>query len=630
MGVAEISKRKPAENGFTQERIKGKLARLPHSPGVYLLRDNRNRVIYIGKAAALSSRVRSYFHSTQGRGAKLRSLVPKIADFEVIKTATEVEAFILEDTLIKRYQPRFNIRLRDDKRYPYIKITDETFPRVIIVRRRAADGGRYFGPYTNVKAMRATLKLAQRLFPIRTCNLKLPLKEPRRPCLNYYIERCSAPCASLITPAEYAETIERAVMFFEGRTSDLIKKLQTAMHQAAATKRYEQAAKLRDQITALNHTLQRQSLVLPDMADRDAIGIAITETRACAEVFFIRDGRVVDRKTFFLRTPNSPEVSEALSAFLPQYYNEATTVPKEVLLPRELADAEGLARWLSSIRGDRVRIKVPKRGGKRRIVKLAMENASYSLKAERVNDTLRAEANQTLSELAAALSLSSFPERIEAFDISNLQGQQATGSMVVFRGGKPYPNAYRRFKVRLPGTPDDYAMMSEVLRRRFRRGLAELNDPSLSRGRFLPFPDLILIDGGKGQLNAVLSVLEGLNLDGINTIGLAKRHEDVFLPGQSEPVHLPRTSKALLLLRRIRDEAHRFAISYHRRLRHRYTLSSELDRIEGIGPKRRQDLLEHFGSVDKVRHASIEELALLPKIPRSLAKRIHESMHPED
>lgn len=610
----------------TTDRITDKLAQLPSSPGVYLMKDAGGAVIYVGKAAVLKTRVRSYFHALPEMEVKTRRLVSEIAAFEVIKTTTEAEAFLLEDSLIKRHQPRFNIRLRDDKRYPYLKITDEPYPRVMIVRRRHKDGARYFGPYTNAKAMRSTLKLAQKLFPIRTCNLTLPLKKPRRPCLNYHIGRCLGPCANLVSEEEYAQAVEGAAMLFDGRTFGLVKRLRERMGEAAVAKRFEQAANIRNQITALSRALERQSVALPDTIDRDAIGIAIDKDRACAEVFLIREGRLSGRKTFHLRAPQEPSVKEVLSAFLAQYYAAATTIPQEVLLPTEIPDAERIVAWLSFLRGKRARLKVPQRGEKHRLVEMANENARYSLKGERITTSLREESSAALAELAEALSLSSFPQRIEAFDISNTQGGEATGSMVVFENGRPLRDAYRRFKVRFGGKPDDYAMMAEVLRRRFRRGLAELNDPSVSRGKFSQFPDLLLIDGGKGQLNVAVSVLTELEVDGIATIGLAKRHEEVFQPGKSDPICLPAESKALLLLRQIRDEAHRFAITYHRRLRARRSLSSQLDEIPGVGPKRRSALIKHFGSLDRLSRASVEEISSLPEIPRPLAERIVESL----
>ena len=605
------------------DRLAERLAQLPAAPGVYLMRDARGKVIYVGKAAVLRNRVRSYFHAPSGLSEKTRRLVVEIADLEVIQTATEAEAFLLEDALIKKYQPRFNIRLRDDKRYPYLKITAEPFPRVMIVRRRARDGARYFGPYTNAKAMRATLKLAQKLFPIRTCNLALPLKNPRRPCLNYHIGRCLAPCAGLVSQEEYGRAVDGAAMLFEGRISGLVQSLRARMRDAADREQFELAARLRDQIFALNRALERQSVALPDTVDRDVIGIAIDGESACAQVFFVRGGRLSGRETFHLCAPGTPSEAEVLSAFLSQYYAAAAVIPKEVLLPVAPDDADEIADWLSSLRGNKVRLKVPQRGEKRRLVELACDNARYSLKREGATAALVGEeASDALAELAEVLSLSAFPQRIEAFDISNTQGGEATGSMVVFEDGRPRRDAYRRFKVHLAGKPDDYAMMREVLLRRFRRGLAELHDPTVSHGKFSQFPDLLLIDGGKGQLAVALSVLEELELDGIEAIGLAKKHEEIYRPGESAPLRLPPESKALLLLRHIRDEAHRFAITYHRKLREKRSLASVLDEIPGIGPKRKKALIKAFGSLEKLKQASVDEIAALPEIPKPLAKAI--------
>lgn len=606
--------------------INEKLAQLPASPGVYLMKDDRGKVIYVGKAAILKNRVRSYFHSPQGMEVKARRLTERIADFEVIRTATETEAVILEENLIKSYQPWFNIRLRDDKRYPYLKITDEPYPRLMVVRRRQMDGARYFGPYTNAKAMRSTLKLAQKLFPIRTCTLDLPLKKPRRVCLNYHIGRCMGPCAGLIGEEEYRQAVDGAALLFEGRVSGLVKRLQARMTDAATAERFELAARLRDQVTALSRVLERQSVALPDLVDRDALGVAIEEDRACVEIFLIRAGRLSGRETFHLHAPGDPNIATVLSAFLTQHYTQATTIPQEILLPTEIADSARIAACLSSLYGQRVRLKVPKRGEKYHLIKMVNENARFSLKGERITASFRAETTATLSELAEGLSLSSFPQRIEAFDISNTQGGEATGSMVVFEDGRPRRDAYRRFKVRISGKPDDYAMMAEIIRRRFRRGLAELNNPGISHGKFSQFPDLLLIDGGKGQLNVALSVLAELEVDGIETIGLAKRHEEIFRADQVEPLCLPPDSPALLLLRQIRDEAHRFALSYHRRLRARRSLSSRLAEIPGVGPKRRSAMIKRFGSLKRLSNASVDDLSALPEIPKDLAEQIVESL----
>ncbi len=601
--------------------IKDKLATLPSSPGVYLMKDVTGKVIYVGKATVLKHRVRSYFQSTKKMEIKTRALTEQTADFEVIQTETETEAFILEDNLIKRYQPRFNIRLRDDKHYPYLRITNETFPRVLITRRRNPDGARYYGPYTNAKAMRSVLKLAQKLFLIRACNLALPLSAPRRPCLSYHIGRCSGPCAGIVTEGEYAQSIEQAVLLLSGKIPGLVSHIRTQMNSAVTEERFEEATRLRDQIVHLGHTLQRQSVVLRDMIDRDIIGIALEGEQACANVFFIREGRLTGRETFHLLAPGDPDIGAVLTAFISQYYAKAAIIPREILIPT-MIEQEALSRWLCSLRRRKVTIKVPRRGEKHRLLTMASNNARHSLRSEQLTNALHLDSTLALSELTAVLSLPCFPYRIEAFDISNTQGQQATGSMVVFKGGKPLRDAYRRFKVRASGKPNDYAMMAEVLRRRFRRGFAELNDPSISRGSFSDFPDLLLVDGGKGQLNIAMGVLKELKIDEIPAIGLAKRHEQVFQFGNPDPISLSPDSKALLLLRAVRDEAHRFAISYHRRLRGRRSLASVLDEIPGIGPKRKAALIKRFGSLEGLSRAKVEEIVSLAKIPRSIAQEV--------
>jgi len=599
-----------------------KLKALPNVSGVYLMRDALGDVIYVGKATALRSRVRSYFQSPDGLHQRTQALVSEIADFEVIQTDTESEAFLLEDSLIKRYQPRFNVRLRDDKRYPYLKITSEAFPRIRIVRRRYPDGARYFGPYTNAKAMRATLKLAQKLFPIRTCSLDLPLRTPRRPCLNYHIGRCSGPCAELITEADYGQLVNQAAMLFEGRISGLITQLKKSMNTSSKSEEFERAAHLRDQLHSLQRSLERQSVVLDDQIDRDVVGLIAEGDRACALVFAVRGGRIVGRQAFFLRAPAGVTDSDILEAFTTQYYANTSSIPRELLLPSEVKHGDLLASWLSELRGRKVEVKVPQRGAKRSLVALASDNARYSLKQDQKRTTIRKEASTALIELVDGLSLAGFPQRIEAFDISNTQGGEATGSMVVFENGRPRRDAYRRFKVHLSGKPDDYAMMKEVVRRRFRRGLAELANPTITRGKFSELPDLLLIDGGKGQLNVAVDALRELNIEGIDIIGLAKRQEEVFKPDQSQSIRLPIDSEALLLLRRIRDEAHRFAISYHRRLRSQRSLSSILDEIPGIGPKRKSSLMKAFGSVDRLSHATPEEIASGTGMSEALAVKI--------
>jgi len=602
--------------------IETKLKALPTTPGVYLMKDADGDVIYVGKASSLRSRVRSYFQAQAETERRTRSWVGEIADFEVIQTATEAEAFLLEDTLIKRHQSHHNARLRDDKRYPYLKITAEPFPRILVVRRRFDDGARYFGPYTSAKSMRATLKLAQKLFPIRTCSLDLPLKTPRRPCLNYHIGRCLGPCAELVDAGAYGAMVDRAAMLFEGRVTGLIHGLRTAMKEASDAQQFERAAHLRDQMGALQRSLERQSVVLADTIDRDVLGLALGEHRASVQVFLVRGGRLVGRESYPLHAPEDASEQDVLSAFLTQYYAHASSVPREILLPHPIEESDRLEAWLTGRRGRRVHVRVPQRGEKRRLVEMANDNARFAMKGARRDETVRKEATAALIELVDALSLSTFPQRIEAYDISNTQGGDATGSMVVFEGGRPRRDAYRRFRIQRAEGPDDYAMMAEVLIRRFRRGLAEISAPSTRSGKFAELPDLLLVDGGKGQLNVAIEVLKTANIEGIEAIGLAKRHEEVFRPGLSEPILLDAGSQALLLLRHIRDEAHRFAVSYHRKLRAKRSLASVLDEIHGVGPRRKSSLIQAFGSVARIEHASAEEIAERAHVPKELARRI--------
>ncbi len=613
-----------------EENLLPRLSRLSSSPGVYLMKDAAGRVIYVGKAISLRNRIRSYFQSKKGMGKKTQLLSVHIADFAVITTNNEVEALILEDTLIKEHQPRYNIRLRDDKRYPYLKIAAESFPRILVVRKRQRDRACYFGPYTDVKAMRKTLKLIRKTFPIRTCSPPVPRSTGYKPCLNYHIERCMAPCVGLISEEAYEELIAGIALLLEGKINGLISFLQAKMKELASQELFEQAIKVRDQITALSHIATQQPIVVADHIERDVIGLSIEADRACAQVFFIRDGRLCGRETFYLRAPGNPAPTEVLSAFLSQYYSQVTTIPREILLPEKIED-EALILWLASQRNGKVILRTPQRGKKRQLVKMATDNARYSLQEEVMRGVLRSEDLSVLREMQQRLTLSTLPQRIEAFDISNIMGQQATGAMVVFKGGKPAPHAYRRFKVKITGKPDDYAMMAEILRRRLQRGLSEIDHLT---GKFSEFPDLILIDGGKGHLNIAVKVIDEIRrnydfpLHKIDLLSLAKEREEIFLPGAEAPLRIPPDNPALLLLRYIRDEAHRFSIDYHRKLRRGRTLTSELDSISGIGPKRKAKLLRHFKSLERLRQAAPEEIAALPGISSQLAMKILSALAP--
>ncbi len=608
------------------EELRQKVQTLPRAPGVYIFRGPRGEVLYVGKASSLRERVRQYFQADHLLSPKIRKLRGLAQDVEVVLTGSEVEALILEDALIKKYRPPFNTRLRDDKRYPYIKITRERFPRITVVRRLEADGARYFGPYTSPRFMRRALKLVHRLFPIRPCNLPVGTKLFPRPCLYYHINRCAGPCAGLVSPEEYRRYVEGAALFFQGRVDEVIVRLKEEMKKAAEEERFEHAARLRDQIEALERIRERQAVALPEPVDLDAIGIAVEENRGYGVVLLVRAGRVLGREGFALSLPDHSRPEEALSEFLDQYYTRTTAIPEEVLLPFPVAESQALVVYLRRKRGGKVEILVPKGGERKSLVELAQRNAALALKRTEMEEV--APEEEALEALSEALNLSVRPWRIEAFDISNLQGQEATGSMVVFVGGKPRPDQYRRFRVRLLGKPDDYAMMEEVLRRRFNHALAELSDPALASRKFSDLPDLVLVDGGKGQLNVARRVLEEFGLGEIEVASLAKKEELVFVPHDPEPLKLPENSPALHLLQHIRNEAHRFAVEYHRKLRGQRTLASLLDEVPGIGDKRKQLLLLRFGSIEGLRQATLEELLSVPGLPRKTAELLYKALHP--
>ena len=591
-----------------------KLKSLPDRPGVYLMQDEAGDIIYVGKALSLKDRVRSYFSGTPS-SPKVRALVNRIADLDYIVTDSEVEALILESNLIKEHRPWYNVRLRDDKNYPYLKITNEPFPRVMVVRRREDDGSRYFGPFTNSQAMRQTVKFLRKHFPIRACRRRLEGNK-ERPCLNFHINRCLAPCTGEVSPEAYGEIVDQVCRFLEGRREGLIKDLTAKMEAAAKDLRFEEAARLRDQINALQYAAQDQQKIVGDLGlDQDIIGVAQGEGIACVQVFFVREGKIVGREQFLMEDESGSAPAEIVAAFLQQYYPRAAHIPKEILIETEVEDSDALSQWLSTKRGSKVYIKVPRRGPKRRLVALVQENARLALEDILGAQSRRQEETQrALTRLKEVLGLPDLPGRIEGYDISNIQGREAVGSLVVFTNGEPDKDQYRRFRIRTEG-PDDYAMLQETVRRRFLRGLQEGT----------PWPDLILIDGGKGQLSSVTSVLAELDLS-IPSCSLAEREEEIYLPSSPEPLRLPRDDAGLLLLQRIRDEAHRFALTYHRQLRSKSGLASALDDIPGVGPKRKRALLKHFGSLAKVREASLEELQAVPGLPAQVARNIYHGL----
>lgn len=604
------------------------LKALPDSPGVYLMKDASGKIIYVGKAISLKNRVRSYFQPSRNLSLRIRSMVEQVDRFEYITTNSEVEALVLECNLIKEERPKYNIRLRDDKQYPWVKVTiKESFPRVFITRKVKRDGSKYYGPYTDVRALRDTFKLLRRIFPLRSCRHDLESERVERPCLNFHIKRCLAPCTGLITKETYRKIIDQVSMFLEGRQNELLVKLQAEMAQAAAELRYEKAAQIRDQIRDIEKVLEKQTVVAPAYEDLDVFGLALDRKGSLVQVFQVRQGKLVGREYFSLSEGDQTPPEEILEAFLPQYYDSAGFIPKEVLIPFELESMAALREWMSSQRGSKVNLRVPKKGEKAGLLRMAGENANILLRQERVHEeqSLR-RIVEILNQLQQELGLDKPPLRIEGFDISNIQGQEAVASMVVFENGTPKASDYRRFKIRTIEGPNDFGMLQEAVGRRFRKGLAERQEVATESGKFARFPDLLLIDGGKGQLSAVFEVLTELGLTHLNVISLAEQEEEIFKPGRNEPIRLSRRSESLKLLQRVRDEAHRFAITYHKTLRDKRTKASSLDLVSGIGPKKKQSLLKHFGSVKRVKEATVEELMRVEGINRKLAENIKEQL----
>ena len=638
----------PSGNGT---HLRTALRQLPAKPGVYLMKHADGRVLYVGKADVLRSRVRSYFGGRGPEDARISRMVHEVADVEWIVTDTVSEAFLLENNLIKEHRPRFNIRLRDDKTYPFVKITlGEDVPRIVRTRKLARDGSRYFGPYASASSVDETLKLLRKIFPFRTCNLDIPegKRVLERPCLLYYINRCQGPCIQAIGKPEYRETIGQIVDFLEGKQEPIAAQLRHEMTAHSNALRYEQAAAARDKLRAVERTMEQQKMAAYSRADHDAIGIAREEDEACLQVMQVRNGKLIGREHFIVVGARDVTDAEVLGSFLTQYYATTDALPRAVLAPVIPADAVALATYLGERRGVRVTVAVPERGEKRRLVALASHNAREALARERAEWLAdRTKRDEAMSELSDALGLPRWPERSECYDMSTIQGPSAVGSMVVFIDGQPAPREYRRFRIRSGETPDDFRRMAEVIRRRFRRAaklradtgalsLAAVGadespqvDDDPTDGEAAPstdpgwaLPDLVIVDGGKGQLSAAQGALAELNMRDIPMAGLAKRFEELFVPGQAAPIVLPRRSQALYLVQRIRDEAHRFAITYHRDVRSKRALRSELDEIAGIGPGRKQALLRRFGSVRRIREASVEEVASVRGISRALAERL--------
>ena len=608
-----------------------KLLRLPEGPGVYLMKDGTGQILYVGKAVSLKNRIRQYFKGT-GHGGKVGAMVALIQDFDYILTDSEVEALILECNLIKKHRPKYNILLKDDKHYPYIKVTtQEAFPRIFLTRKVDRDNNRYFGPYTSAKAVRETIEVIKKIFPIRTCSRNVSGNQPmERPCLNYHIRQCWGPCQGEVKKDAYRAMIKDVCRFLEGRQEDLLKEFKAQMAEAAEQMRFEQAAVLRDRIAAVERILEGQKIISTDFSDQDVAALAQGERETAVQVFFIRGGKLISAEHFILEQTMESSRSEILQSFIEQFYTIASFIPREILLPESFDDLGAAEAWLSERRQGRVYLTVPQRGEKRKLVDLASRNAQEALAGfERKLEQEYKRTRGALEELASQLDLKSPLWRLEAFDISNMQGTYSVASMVVFIDGKAANAEYRRFKIKTVEGANDFASMAEVVSRRFRRGLeerAERAAEGLSTwgGKFSDFPDLVVIDGGPGQLGAAAEVMAELGLAAIPAIGLAKAFEEIHFLNGRPPLRLRHHSHALHLLQRIRDEAHRFAITYHRSLRSKGSLHSVLEDVPGIGPVRKRALVHAFGSVDGIRKASLEELIAVPGMNRAAAMKILE------
>jgi excinuclease ABC subunit C len=606
--------------------LEATLKKLPDRPGVYLMRDVRGDVVYVGKAQSLRNRVRSYWQKATpiGEAHRIRSVIDKVVDVEYTLTDSVSEALLLEANLIKRFRPRYNIRLKDDKSYPYIKITKaDDFPRVERTRKLVEDGSRYFGPYASASSVDESMNLVRRLFPFRTCTIEIEegKRALARPCLLYHIKRCQGPCIEAVSKAEYGEQISQIELFLEGRQESVVHALTAEMRSAAEKTEYERAGTLRDKIRAIERTMESQKMAAFKRTQLDLVGLARHDNQAAIQLFVIRDGKLLGRDVFLLDAAREATDEEVLSSFLLQFYARATSIPPQVLVPCPLPDSDDLEAFLAERRRGPSRLAVPQRGEKRELMALATRNAGETLAREQAR--WMADEGKTLvalEELAEALGLAGPPLRIECYDISNVQGSDSVGSMVVFEEGRPRTGEYRRFKIRTVEGPNDFASHQEVLRRRFRR--AKAGDEGSEEALRWAMPDLVIVDGGKGQVSAAKEVLDELGLHDLPLAGLAKEREELFLPGSSVPIVLPPTSSALYLVQRLRDEAHRFAITYHRDLRSKRQTRSAFDDLEGVGPKRRRALLRVFGSAKRVREAPVEQIAAVPGIGTALAARI--------
>ena len=611
-----------------EDTIKRRLRAVPDAPGVYLFRDTRGQVIYVGKALRLRDRLRSYFTDAYAQTARVAELVRRVYDFEFVTTANEVEALVLECNLIKNYRPKFNIRLKDDKNYLYLKLPiTEDFPRVHYSRRVQNDGAQYFGPYTSAQSLRGTVKSIRQLLPFRTCSDEI--FKQGKVCLDFHIKRCPGPCERRITSEDYKARIHEVALFMEGRSDVLVRELKERMEGAATRLDFENAARYRDQLQSIERIADRQKVLTRGRDDHDLIAYARNGGEVFVEVAYVRQGKMVGHDGHALDGAGEAAEAELLRGFVLQYYASATHVPRSVILPGPVEEPELIAGWLGQRRGGPVNIEVPQRGRKRALVTQLAETAAQELEQLRIQaDYDRSRTEPMLAALAEALDLETPPKRIECYDISNIQGDSAVGAMVVFEDGSPRNDHYRHFRIKFVPGPNDFAMLQEVLRRRLERlesAQRREEDDAAGDRSFTSRPDLILIDGGRGQLSAALEVLESAGYADIPTFALAKEREEIFAPGRADPIVQEKNSPGMFLVQRIRDEAHRFAITHHRKVRSRKALTSPLDSVEGIGPARKRVLLRHFGSVQAIRDAAVEDITALG-VPKRLALRLKETL----
>jgi excinuclease ABC subunit C len=606
-----------------KDRLGEKLGKLPRQPGVYIFRDERGEVLYVGKAKSLRSRVRSYFQQGGDGRMGIARMVDRVGDLEVIVTQSEVEALHLEQNLVKRYRPPFNVRLRDDKSFPYIAVTvEDEYPRVMFTRERHRRGVVYFGPYANAKKVRETLDVLNRVFPYRPCEGPKPGRHSGIPCLDYHIERCLAPCVGYVSKEAYREIIDGVIEFLGGDDRPIRRELERKMKEAAADERFEEAARHRNRLFAVQHLAERQAADRRQVGTIDVLGLAIDGDRAVVQVFPLRDGKLIDRYSFHLENVAEQDPPTVFEAFALEYYGSSPSIPPELIVPAEVGETDAIAEFLSERRGSRVTVRAAQRGEKARLAGLAADNARIALESEAAaSESKRLRRVEALEELREALNLESLPLRIECFDISTAMGQETVGSMVVFQDALPKKAHYRKFAIRDQEGIDDFAAMAQVIARRFGR-LSDVEDEGFARE-----PNLVVIDGGKGQLSAALAAMQAYDLPRVAVIALAKRIEEVFVPGRGDPILLDRANPGLQLLQQIRDEAHRFALGFHRQRRETRSFGSIFDELQGVGPARRRAILNHFGSPERFLAATQEELEGVPELPAKTARAIYAQLH---